>query len=298
MKEKIIEISKEIEIDVIGFAEVRNHTELYPIYKKQFEENKYTSFQNIDIGYKTNLKDKFPEYNTVIAIGVGYNSSKEINLAKEEVILSSSSWGKDYHKVLTEKLEMIGNLLLENNYKYQIFVDNNPLDERYLAYKAGIGFYGKNNLLINKNLGPNFFIGIILTDLVTDYENEYENLCTNCNLCKNNCPTKALEEEIFDGNKCLSYITQKKDLEECDKKYMNNMIYGCDICMNSCPFQKINIGNSIFNKSNIETININQYKHLSNKKWQEKYKNNSCSWRGRNIFERNINIYKEKLEKK
>lgn len=79
---------------------------------------------------------------------------------------------------------------------------------------------------------------------------------------------------------------------------MNNCIYGCDICSNVCPHNLAIKENVNFLPTGIEFINISEYKHLSNKEWKKKYGDLSCGWRGRNVFERNVDIAKEKLENK
>ena len=107
-------------------------------------------------------------------------------------------------------------------------------------------------------------------------------------------------------SKTADYVGVKVDLKnykmnvehQKEKEEFNNCIYGCDICSNVCPHNKNVEKTTNFLPTGIEFIKVKDYKHLSNKEWNEKYKNSSCSWRGRNVFERNINIYKEKLEKK
>ncbi len=147
-------------------------------------------------------------------------------------------------------------------------------------------------------LGTNFFIGLLFTDALFVYDKEVKKTCLSCNKCINACPTNALGKEVLDVGKCLSYLTQKKNLTEEEKEEFNNCIYGCDICSNVCPHNKNVEKTTNFLPTGIEFIKVKDYKHLSNKEWNEKYKDSSCSWRGRNVFERNINIYKEKLEKK
>ena len=298
MKKEIIELSKNCGIDVIGFSKLRNYEELLEKYLIQQQLEFKSEFQVGNICDKVNVKDKYPNFNTIIAFGVSFQLSN--NILKDENIayLSSSSWGKDYHNVLREKAATICEYLYNKNYKTKVFVDNNELDERYLAYQSGLGFYGKNNLLINDEIGTNFFIGIILTDAIFEYDTPLKKTCLSCNKCIDECPNNALTSNGLNSNKCLSYITQKKNLTKEEEKLINKFIYGCDICTNICP-HNINIQNNTnFLPSGIEFIKLDEYKHLSNRLWRKKYGDLSCAWRGRNVFERNINIVKEKLEKK
>lgn len=293
MKQDIINIFNNGE--VVGFTKVENYPELEKKYELQKKLNIKTPFQkNSDLKFK--IKDYYPQYNSIIVIAVQYQSSKKIN--KNLVYLSSSSWGIDYHIVLKDKLKNIETYLNKKGYKSEIFVDNNEFDERNIAYKAGIGFYGKNHLLINEKLGTNFFIGLLFTDAIFEYDKETSSKCFNCGKCVISCPNNALGKEVLDVDKCLSYITQKNKLNLEESEKINNCIYGCDICMNVCPHNNAINKTTNFLPTGIEFIEVKNYKHLSNKEWNNIYGKLSCAWKGRNVFERNINIYKEKLEKK
>lgn len=292
MKEEIISF---FDNDIVGFTKLENYPELEEKYKVQKSLGIKTPFQKeSDIKFK--LKDYYPNYNSIIVIGVQYQLSK--NFDESTVFLSSSSWGSDYHKVLKEKLERVRNYLKERGYKSEIFVDNNEFDERYIAFKAGMGFYGKNHLLINEQLGTNFFIGLLFTDAIFIYDSEVKATCFGCDKCIEACPTNALGKSVLDAGKCLSYLTQKKDLSSDESSKLNNCIYGCDICTNICPHNVHANKTTNFSSHGIEFIEVKNYKHLTNSEWKKIYGNLSCAWRGRNVFERNINIYKEKLEKK
>lgn len=292
MKEKIKNIKTLLKIDLIGFTKLDNYYELENRYNKQKQLGNNCSFQVGSIYDKTHLKDKYNEYNSFIVVGICYNNSLRV---EDEVHFSSFCWGNDYHEVLYNKLEIIGKELEKEGYKYKCFVDNNILDERYIAFKAGLGFYGKNNLLINEKIGSNFFIGVLMTDCVFEYDKEVRSTCLNCDKCINSCPTKTLSNNNFNSNMCLSYITQKKNITEDEKKFINKCIYGCDICSNVCPY-------NINKKSNNFTLDeksiIKNYKIIDEDKWNKYYKNSACYWRGKEVVNRNIKLAKEVLEKK
>lgn len=283
MKEKIINISKSISIDLIGFCDIKNLIVPYDKYKLQEELDYKCSFQVGDISDKDLTNEKYNLYNTAIVIGLAY--SKVDFSDKDNISLSSCAYGKDYHILIREKLLEIGSFLNNNGYKYKIFVDNNPLDERLLAYNAGLGFYGKNNLLINEKYGSYFFIGEILTDLIVESDKPISNKCISCNKCIIACPTHALNENgILNAKRCLSYLTQSKTIDENDYKYFNNCIYGCDKCISVCPYN--NKVKTIENK-----IDTEEFLNMSKSEFESKYKDNSCFWRGKKVLDRNISIY-------
>lgn len=298
IQEKIIEISKSLNIDLIGFTKIKYYKELEKLLIKQDNLNYKTSFQKGYIDEKTFKINNFSEMKSAIVFGIAYNKNN-IKLKNDEVMLSSYCWGNDYHNVLREKLEKIKNFIVLNNKKALIFVDNNILDERFIAREAGLGFYGINNQLINEKFGSYFFIGIILTDLIFKYNKKNNNKCLECGKCIDACPTKAINKDgILDGNKCLSYLTQKKNITKDEKKYFNRTIFGCDICSQVCP-HNMNIRNANnFKFSGIELIKISDFNKLSKDEFNKIYKNSSCMWRGKNILERNIKIIEEKIAKK
>ena len=145
MKEEIIKLSKKIGIDEIGFCNKNNLLVNYDKYKLQDELNYKCSFQIGDISDKDLTNAKYSKYNTVIACLQGY---KKVNFKdKNKVYVSGFAVNKDYHKVLKDKLNLICEYLKDIGYISESFVDNNPLDEKLLAYNCGLGFFGKNNLL-------------------------------------------------------------------------------------------------------------------------------------------------------
>ena len=285
MKEEIIKLSKNIGIDEIGFCNKNNLKVNYNKYKLQDELNYKCSFQIGDISDKDLTNAKYSKYNTVIACLQGYK--KVVIKDKNKVYVSGFAVNKDYHKVLKDKLNIICEYLKDNGCISESFVDNNPLDEKLLAYNCGLGFFGKNNLLINKKLGSYFNIGIILTDLKIDSDEIGNYNCSKCNLCINACPNKALNEGILNQKKCLSYLTQKKNLENDEGNNFNNCIYGCDICSLVCPYNK-NIEYSKY-----DGIDMNKFLNMSEEEFKENYKESAFYWRGKKVLDRNINIYKK-----
>ena len=284
MKEEIIKISKKEDIDLIGFCNIHNLIIDETKYKKQEELNYKCSFQVGDITDKNLTKDIYKDYNIAIVIGVKY---KLIKCTDECICVSSCAQGEDYHILLRKKLEKISEYLKKKNYISKIYVDNNPLDERLLAYNAGLGFFGKNNLLINEKIGSSFFIGVILTDAVIEPSSIKQNKCIDCNMCIKACPTNSITENgLLNQNTCLSYITSKKQLTENEEKLLNNCVYGCDKCINICPYNKNNI-------DKIKGLNPKEILNMTEQEFKEKYSNRAFYWRGKKVIDRNIIKYLE-----
>lgn len=296
MKEVIKDILNKYNIEEIGFAEIKYFKDLEKILIKQKKLNFDTPFQTGTIDEKTFKNEKL--FKSAIVCLIPYQKPT-IDVKRNEVYVSSSSWGNDYHKIFKDILNHVKEYLDTLGYKSKVCVDNNNLDERYLAYKAGLGFYGLNNLLINDRYGSYFFIGVILTDAIFKYDKPLNKTCNQCMKCIKACPTGALSyKNILNGNKCLSYITQKKEITEEEKKLLNQCIYGCDICSVVCPHNKNIQKNSNFKMDSNIIINVSTYSKLSNKEFKKKYGKYAFAWRGKKVFERNIEAYKEKIEKK
>lgn len=295
LNEDITNILKNQGFELIGFCELKYFKDLKNILLKQEKINYKTPFQ---VGKIEDKVFKNSKYKSAIVVGLSYNKV-EPNLKEDEVYFSSCAHGNDYHEVLRNKLISVKEYLISLNYSAYLSVDNSFLDERYLAYKSGLGFYGKNGLLINEKYGSFFFIGVILSDAIFDYNKPINISCLNCNECIKACPTKAINESgILNGKKCLSYLTQKKELTEDEKKYVNKCVYGCDICQNVCPHNSKLLKSNNFKSLGNEKFNSKEFLELSEQEYNNKYKHNSSYWRGKKIIDRNIKIAMENNLKK
>ncbi|HEY9114940.1 MAG TPA: tRNA epoxyqueuosine(34) reductase QueG [Bacteroidales bacterium] len=157
---------------------------------------------------------------------------------------SKYAYGKDYHMVMKDKLHVLLQKIEEKRgkTKSRVFVDSAPVLDRAWAHKSGLGFIGKNTMLINRKGGSFFFIGHIITDLELEYEKAEpeKNFCGSCTLCLKACPTNALKPYELDARKCISYLTieHRSDLPGKLKDKFENWIFGCDICQDVCPWNR------------------------------------------------------------
>jgi epoxyqueuosine reductase len=159
-------------------------------------------------------------------------------------LLSSYAYGLDYHDVIREKLNLLIAKLKEQipGISVRGFVDSAPVLERVWATRAGLGWIGKNSMLISRRNGSYFFI----SELITDAELEYDiptggNYCGDCSRCMDACPTGAITDiRTVDANRCISYLTieNKGEIPRKFKGEYDKWIFGCDICQQVCPWNR------------------------------------------------------------
>lgn len=158
--------------------------------------------------------------------------------------LSRYALGRDYHKLVRKRLTQLGKRLeaAVGSQGYRAFVDSAPVLERALAKKAGIGWVGKNAMLINPQAGSYYFLGELFTDVPLPIDKPFaKDHCGSCNSCIKACPTQAfVGDKILDARRCISYLTieLKGTIPENLRKPMGNRVFGCDDCQLSCPFNK------------------------------------------------------------
>lgn len=159
--------------------------------------------------------------------------------------ISRYALGRDYHKVLRKKLAKVAAKLQEAlpNAKARAFTDSAPVLEKAVAEKAGLGWIGKNTLLLNRSAGSWFFLGEIFTDAKLQIDinvaSGNQDLCGNCTACITACPTGAIiGPRQLDSKRCISYLTieHKGDIPESLRAPMGNRIFGCDDCQLVCPW--------------------------------------------------------------
>lgn len=230
---------------------------------------------NADMKYLENNLEKrldptllMPKAKSIICLAMNYYPEQKLN--EEQYQFAFYAYGQDYHDVLKAKireliknfypeaLQLKGEKTVEDAEKIRICVDTVPFLDRYWAYKAGLGWIGKNGNLIIPKAGSFFFLGAIIVDIELEYDTPMKNHCGTCQRCIDACPTRALREPYYiDARKCLSYLTiehrgdfdvntfSQDNIETTHYPQIANgksangkYIYGCDRCQLACPYNK------------------------------------------------------------
>ena len=207
--------------------------------------------------------------------------------------LARYTWATDYHLVVTDYLQRLVDELSSINPSelFSIHCDTSPLADRYMAYLAGLGFYGKNKCFINPTWGSYIVIGTVLTTLEFKPNTPMADTCIGCNRCITSCLGQCLNDNEFNYATCKSYLTQKKgDLTNDEQSIIKKspLVFGCDVCQEVCPHNKDLPTTPIVEFQSIEPyVDIEELESISNKEFKAKYGHRAFSWRGKKILIRN-----------
>ncbi|MFD2035863.1 tRNA epoxyqueuosine(34) reductase QueG [Belliella marina] len=181
---------------------------------------------------------------TVVSLIYNYAPPKKITTNPKDYKIAKYAYGKDYHFVIKDKLKDLLQKLNEEIGEIggRAFVDSAPVMERQWAKKSGLGWTGKNSLLLNRQMGSFFFIAELIIDLEVSPDTPMtKDYCGSCTKCIDACPTDAIVQPgVVDGSKCISYFTiELKDQIPTEVKgKFENWIFGCDICQDVCPWNR------------------------------------------------------------
>lgn len=219
---------------------------------------------------------------------------------KDPSNLSRYTWATDYHLVINEYLKKLIEKLqiINTDAQFSIHCDTSPLADRYMAYLAGLGFYGKNNCFISPKWGSYVVIGTILTTLELEPDTPLTQSCMECNRCITACLGQCLGHDEFKFDTCKSYLTQKKGELTSEEEHIiakTPLVFGCDVCQEVCPHNKDIPTTPIPEFQSVEPyIDVDELDSLTNKEFKAKYGHRAFSWRGKKILMRNQEIIESK----
>ncbi len=226
-------------------------------------------------------------YPTMVVLGLAY-PKRIVKHTQTHLVSSFYTFGMDYHHVLKSRIKSV---MMNFSYSYEMGVDNHPHDERLAATLSGVGYFGKNQLIINKEYGTYIFLGIVFIDVTLEKEFvlKIDDDCGSCHKCIDACPTHALKEGRYEMEKCISFFNQDKHTLSNDEIKANYLLFGCDICQMVCP-KNIDKGvktHPEFALSGKELVSITDLFTDSEKQFKSKYQDMAYLWKGKTILMRN-----------
>lgn len=298
LKKELIAYSKEIGIDKIGFTTASTFDSLRNRLLEQQTLDYQSGFEepNIEKRVRPELIIEHPQ--SIISIALAYPSKmKDAPLStkgERRGIFCRASWGTDYHVVLREKLQLLESFIKEKipNALTKSMVDTGELSDRAVAERAGIGWSGKNTMIITPEFGSYVYLGDLITNVPFEPDQPMEDQCGTCNKCVDVCPTGALVQGgQLNAKRCIAFLTQTKGfLPDEFRSKIGNRLYGCDTCQTVCPKNKgidFHIHAEMEPDPDIAKPLLKPLLTISNKEFKEKYGHVSGSWRGKKPIQRN-----------
>jgi epoxyqueuosine reductase len=200
-----------------------------------------------EIGWMANPKRQdifqvMPEVQSIICVALNYYTPHQRPQGKEYGKISRYGWGRDYHKILHKKLKAFSNWLEAQNEGIltRYYADTGPIQDKFWAQQAGMGWIAKNSNVITREYGSWVFLGEILTNLKLPPDTPHTEHCGTCTRCLEACPTQAIVQPfVVDANRCIAYHTIENRGEILPENLpLQGWVAGCDICQDVCPWNQ------------------------------------------------------------
>jgi epoxyqueuosine reductase len=252
-----------------------------PRLEKWLNQNMHGEMQYMENHFDKRLDPTLLVEGSKSVISLLFNYYPEKEQKSDTFKISKYAYGEDYHFVIKDKLKDIVHFITNEigEINARVFVDSAPVLDRAWAKKSGLGWIGKNGMLINKEQGSFFFLAEIILDLELDYDNPITDHCGTCTACLDACPTEAiLPNKVVDGSKCISYFTiEIKDeiLPNEVKGKFEDWIFGCDICQDVCPWNRFSLANNepkFTPNEKLLNFSKSEWKELTEEIFQEIFK--------------------------
>ncbi len=302
---RLYQLEKQLHIPMIGVADLAPLDQLKALVQDRQAKENLSGFEP-DLSQALEPHKAFPGGRTVFAIAIPYEMTNvHPALSPDHYgVISNMAWAYDYHQVVHRHLDDLeawieGKVPGAACIKH---VDTGPLLDRSLAEMTGLGAYGRNQFLLTEDWGTATYLGYLITtaslkDLDLDPQAESKGhlaaICRDCNRCQVACPTGALHgERAFDGQKCLSTLTQtKRPLTYAERETIGLRLYGCDLCQQSCPANDKTLAvPDVYQRETSNRLDPFDLLGLSNKGFKKAYGDMGFAWRGASVLKRNALI--------
>jgi epoxyqueuosine reductase len=301
LKQEVIDYSKQIGIDKIGFTTANTFDELKNRLIRQQELNYQSGFEEPDIEKRVTPALLMEEPRSIISIAIAYPSKMKIRVESKKGerrgIFCRASWGMDYHTVIRDRLKKLEEFISTKvpGVRLKSMVDTGELSDRAVAERAGIGWSGKNCSIITPEFGSFVYLGEMITSIPFEPDTPMEDQCGSCTACLDACPTGALVQGgQINAQRCIGFLTQTKDFVPDEfREKIGNRVYGCDSCQTACPKNKgkdYHFHPEIEPDSELIKPLLKPMLKMSNREFKERFGSLAGSWRGKKPIQRNAII--------
>jgi len=247
-----------------------------------------------------------PDAKSIISVAMNYykNVSPLSNASTSSI--SQYAIGGDYHVVLKTRLNSLLDYIkeIEPSAKGKVFVDSGNIMEKVWAVRAGIGWRGKHSITVTKEYGSWVFLGEIILNLELKYNLPQIDLCGDCQICIDACPTKALiKPYVLDANRCIAYLTieHNGDIEKSLAEKIDHQIFGCDICQEVCPWNKKNAKptdvKELFPNNKYHSLRLETFEKISQNEFNRIFDASPIKRSGLKRLKRNVRVVIDKITK-
>jgi epoxyqueuosine reductase len=250
LKDAIVSKAQALGFDLVRFTGAEPFPDAQRIMEERIEAGLYSglSWFNMEraaiAGDPHNL---MPSAQTIVSLGISYLSDSEVPAStpgEPRGRVARYAWGLDYHEVFKEKLWALHAYVQEQlgrDVEARALVDTARIVDRAVAQRAGLGWYGKNTNLLNRERGSWVLLGELLLDVALPPDEQVKTTCGSCTRCLPSCPTGALiAPGVLDNDRCISYLTieHKGVIPRDMRPHMRDWVFGCDICQEVCPVNR------------------------------------------------------------
>lgn len=239
---------------------------------------------------------------TIVSLAYNYFPQKSQKIESPKI--AKYAYGEDYHRVVKDRcFELLQHIqTLFPDVQARVFVDSAPVMERQWAQLAGLGWIGKNSLLLRKGVGSFFFLAEIFLDVSIETAPVIQSdHCGTCTRCIDACPTQAIvQDQVIDATKCISYLSIEKSepLEESELEMMHGWLFGCDICQDVCPWNRFSEPHTEprFEASESIDWDLEEWKKLQESQFTTAFKKSPIARMGFNKAQQLLNQFQKDLD--
>ncbi len=252
---RLKEQARELGFSLVGIASVEASAHM-DRYREWVEDGKHGEMGYLAredaVARRADLRGTLPSVRSAVVVGDEYFQEDPPGVPADPArgVIARYARGQDYHGIIKKRLLELHRWIeasVEGSVEGRVYVDTGPILEREMAVRAGVGWFGKNTMLIHPKRGSYFFLGVLLLDLDLDADVPFqEDHCGTCRSCLDACPTGALlgrdasGAPVMDAPRCISYLTieHRGPIPVELRPLMGNRVYGCDICQEVCPWNE------------------------------------------------------------